>query len=49
VERPLQQMIFQRLQMMTSLPKKKDRLMVVVEVFPLPLIFLGMEVGNEEP
>ena len=47
MERPLQQMIFQRLQMMTSLPKKKDRLMVV-EVLPLPLIFLGMEVGNEK-
>jgi hypothetical protein len=47
VERRLQQMIFQLLQMMTSLPKRKDRLMVV-EVFPLPLIFLGMEVGNEE-
>lgn len=48
MERPLQQMIFQRLQMMTSLPKRKDQLMVV-EVFPLPLNFLGMEVGNEEP
>jgi hypothetical protein len=39
VERRLRQMIFQRLQMMTSLPKRKDRLMVV-EVLPLPLIFL---------
>jgi hypothetical protein len=48
VERRLRQMIFQRLQMMTSLPKRKERLMVV-EVFPLPPIFLGLEVGNEEP
>jgi hypothetical protein len=46
VERRLRQMIFQLLQMMTSLPKRKDRLMVV-GVLPLPLIFLGMEVGNE--
>ena len=47
MERPLQQMIFQLLQMMTSLPNR-SRELTVVEVFPLPL-FLGMEVGNEEP
>lgn len=40
MERPLQQMIFQRLQMMTSLPNRKGQL-TVVGVFPLPPAFLG--------
>ena len=47
MERPLQQMIFQPLQMMTSLPKKKGSIDGGGGTSSATY-FLGMEVGNEE-